>query len=61
MLVLDENLPARQRRLLGNWRIRFRAVGRGPRGGFTNTFAVEADLRAALAQAIAYLDSQIHR
>ena len=27
MLVLDENLPARQRRLLGNWRIRFRAVG----------------------------------
>jgi hypothetical protein len=27
MLVLDENLPASQRRLLRNWRIRFRAVG----------------------------------
>ncbi len=27
MLVLDENLPASQRRLLRNWRIRFQAVG----------------------------------
>jgi len=27
MLVLDENLPASQRRLLRNWLIRFRAVG----------------------------------
>jgi hypothetical protein len=27
MLVLDENLPASQRRLLRNWRIRFRVVG----------------------------------
>jgi hypothetical protein len=27
MLVLDENLPAGQRRLLRNWRIRFRQVG----------------------------------
>ena len=27
MLVLDENLPAGQRRLLGSWRIRFRQIG----------------------------------
>ncbi len=27
MLVLDENLPARQRHLLRSWRIRFRVVG----------------------------------
>ena len=27
MLVLDENLPAGQRRLLRRWRIRFRVVG----------------------------------
>jgi hypothetical protein len=27
MLVLDENLPAGQRRLLRSWRIRFRAIG----------------------------------
>src|SRR5437762_671161 len=27
MLVLDENLPAGQRLLLRNWRIRFRVVG----------------------------------
>jgi hypothetical protein len=27
MLVLDENLPASQRRLLRDWRIRFRVVG----------------------------------
>src|ERR1041385_8601591 len=27
MLVLDENLPAGQRRLLRKWRIRFRLVG----------------------------------
>ena len=27
MLVLDENLPAGQRRLLRSWRIRFRVIG----------------------------------
>jgi hypothetical protein len=27
MLVLDENLPARQRQLLRDWRIRFRVIG----------------------------------
>lgn len=27
MLVLDENLPAGQRQLLRNWRIKFRVVG----------------------------------
>jgi len=27
MLVLDENLPAIQRQLLRDWRIRFRVVG----------------------------------
>jgi len=27
MLVIDENLPASQRRLLRKWRIHFRAVG----------------------------------
>jgi hypothetical protein len=28
MLVLDESLPARQRQLLHDWRIRFRAISR---------------------------------
>ena len=27
MLVVDENLPARQRQLLRDWRIRFRVIG----------------------------------
>ena len=27
MLVLDENLPARERQLLRDWRIRFRVIG----------------------------------
>ncbi len=27
MLVLDENVPAAQRQLLREWRIRFRAIG----------------------------------
>ncbi len=61
MLVFDEDLPARHRRWLRNGRIRFRAVGRDPRGGFTNPFTVEADLSAALAGVRTYLEKRIHQ
>ena len=37
------------------------ADGAGRIVGLTNAFAVEADLRAALARAKAYFDNQIHQ